>query len=143
MAAMLAMLVEKNERLVIEDLSKRQRVISSIHDSGHLGVNRTLDMVSAKYYWPGLTCDVKQYVSHVSLPLNKARVYHEFITNSNILLRRSQLFASICLDIMHCANGHACMLTSLQVKPPHIVITMHLHYDVHSYSLLNSLVPVS
>lgn len=57
------LIVEKKERLVIEDAARRQRAISSIHDSAHLGINRTLDMVTAKYYWPGLTRDVKQYVS--------------------------------------------------------------------------------
>ena len=34
-----------------------------MHDSSDLGVNRTLDMITAKYYWPGLTHDVKEYVS--------------------------------------------------------------------------------
>ena len=48
--------------MVIECEVKRKRIISSIHASSHLGVNRTLDMVN-KYYWPGLTDDVKQYVS--------------------------------------------------------------------------------
>ena len=54
---------ETTNRLVVEDGAKRERIISSIHDTSHLGVNRTLDMVTAKYYWPGLTRDVKQYVS--------------------------------------------------------------------------------
>ena len=33
-----------------------------VHDSGHLGINRSLDMVASKYYWPGLSKDVKLYV---------------------------------------------------------------------------------
>ena len=28
------------------------------------GLNRTTDMVAGKYYWPGLTNDVKAYVSY-------------------------------------------------------------------------------
>lgn len=51
------------ERLVVEDVSKRKRIMESIHNSSHLGINRTLDLVSSKYYWPGLAKDVKQYVS--------------------------------------------------------------------------------
>ena len=51
------------ERLVVEDQSQRQRVIARIHDTSHLGINRTVDMTASKYYWPGLTCDVKRYVS--------------------------------------------------------------------------------
>ena len=50
------------QRLVIEDKQQHKRIISSVHDSCHLGVNRTLDMVAAKYYWPGLSEDVKDYV---------------------------------------------------------------------------------
>ena len=49
--------------LVIEDAHQHKRIVSSMHDSCHLGVNRTLDMVAAKYYWPGLSEDVKKYVS--------------------------------------------------------------------------------
>ena len=50
-------------KLVIEDRAQRQRIISSIHDSSHMGVNRSIDMVSQKYYWPGITKDVRSYVS--------------------------------------------------------------------------------
>ena len=48
---------------MIEDASRRTRILESVHDSSHFGVNRTLDLVASKYYWPGLTKDVKQYVS--------------------------------------------------------------------------------
>ena len=48
---------------MIEDASRRARILESVHDSSHFGVNRTLDLVASKYYWPGLTKDVKQYVS--------------------------------------------------------------------------------
>ena len=37
------------ERLVIEDADQRKRIISSIHDTAHMGLNRTTDMVAAKY----------------------------------------------------------------------------------------------
>ena len=51
------------ERLVMEDIAQRKRIISSIHDTSHLGVNRTQDMVAGKYYWPGLSNDIRAYVS--------------------------------------------------------------------------------
>ena len=47
---------------MVEDVNKRTRVMESIHNSSHFGINRTLDLVSSKYYRPGLTNDVKQYV---------------------------------------------------------------------------------
>ena len=49
-------------RLVIESSSQRKRIISSVHDSSHFGINRTIDMITAKYYWPGVTSDIKEYV---------------------------------------------------------------------------------
>ena len=57
----------KTPRLVVEDRDKRERIVATIHDQSHVGVNRTLDMISSKYYWPGLTTDVKEYVSTVIL----------------------------------------------------------------------------
>ncbi len=47
-----------NERLAVEDVQQRQRIISSIHDSSHFGVARTTDMVACKYYWPGLSTEI-------------------------------------------------------------------------------------
>ena len=47
---------------MIESSTQRKRIVSSIHDSSHMGVNRSINMVSRKYYWPGLTKDVCAYV---------------------------------------------------------------------------------
>ncbi len=47
----------------MEDKEQRKRIIGAIHDPSHMGVNRTLDMITAKYYWPGQTNEVKEYVS--------------------------------------------------------------------------------
>lgn len=51
------------ERLVVEDPKQRGRIISSVHDSCHLGLNRTNDMLACKYYWPGMSKHVASYVS--------------------------------------------------------------------------------
>ena len=48
---------------MVEDVHKRNRVMESVHNSSHFGINCTLDLVSSKYHWPGLTNDVEQYVS--------------------------------------------------------------------------------
>ena len=61
------------ERLVVEDPDRRKRIVSSIHDTAHMGLNRTTDMVSGKYYWPGLTSDVKAYVSSLILYQSSSR----------------------------------------------------------------------
>ena len=54
---------ESAPRLVVENREQRKRIIASIHNASHLGLNRTNDMVASKYYWPGLFVDVRTYVS--------------------------------------------------------------------------------
>ena len=53
-------------RLVVEDLEKHKRIISSSRDGSHMGLNRTNDIIAGKYYWPGLSTDVKAYVSYTA-----------------------------------------------------------------------------
>ena len=48
--------------MAVDEPNQKERIISSIHDSSHFGTSRTIDMVSSKYYWTGLTNDVKSYV---------------------------------------------------------------------------------
>ena len=50
-------------RLVIDDSDKQKRILSSIHGDNHLGIHRTNDLISKKYYWPGLYKDITIYVS--------------------------------------------------------------------------------
>ena len=52
------------ERLVVPR-SQRAAVIRALHDdqlAGHTGSRRTLRRVQERYFWPGLTKDVKQHV---------------------------------------------------------------------------------
>ena len=60
---------------MVEDVNKRNRVMKSIHNSSHFGINRTLDLVSSKYYWPGLTNDVKQYLSTTCMHALTIHIY--------------------------------------------------------------------
>lgn len=54
---------ENRGRLVIEAVEERERIIKSIHDGNHFGVNRTRDMITSKYYWPGMSKEIQSYVS--------------------------------------------------------------------------------
>ena len=47
---------------MVEDPDRRKRIVSSIHDTAHMGLNRTTDMVSGKYYWPRLTADMHEVI---------------------------------------------------------------------------------
>ena len=53
---------------------KRKRILTNAHDSGHLGVNIMLDLVS-KYYWPRLSEEVKEYVSMVQICMSLDNCY--------------------------------------------------------------------
>ena len=40
-------------------------ILRQVHDdplSGHLGVNKTVDVLLERYYWPGFSADVKRYI---------------------------------------------------------------------------------
>lgn len=37
---------------MVETVEERDRIVESIHDQAHLGRDKTLSAVSAKYYWP-------------------------------------------------------------------------------------------
>ncbi len=49
-------------RLVIESDRQQQRIISTVHDANHLGLNRTYDLIYKKYYWPSMYKEVSTYV---------------------------------------------------------------------------------
>jgi hypothetical protein len=67
-------------RICIPHITKpynlRAQILHDHHDAtfcGHLGTTKTLNTVSRKFYWPGLTKDVKDYVRSCNkCQLNKA-----------------------------------------------------------------------
>lgn len=52
----------RGSQLCIPDCSWRLRVIEELHQEGHVGRDRTLQLVSSSYYWPSLRRDVERYV---------------------------------------------------------------------------------
>lgn len=49
-------------RLCIPECSLRQHIIRELHGEGQVGRDRTLQLVSASYFWPSLRRDVERYV---------------------------------------------------------------------------------
>ncbi len=43
----------------------RMRILKEVHDGSHFGINRTRDMISEKYYWPGMSKDIQSYVCNL------------------------------------------------------------------------------
>ena len=64
-------------RLVVESAEERRRIIGSIHDQAHLGRDKTLSEITARYYWPEMYNDVSSYVSlpKVQCELNNLSSY--------------------------------------------------------------------
>ena len=70
----------KGDRLVIpDDQGIKQEVVAEFHSasySGHLGQDKTLDLVKRSYYWPKMKEDVFNFVKPCeecqrSKPVNK------------------------------------------------------------------------
>ena len=60
-------LYDSSSRMYVpDDDSLRMHIISSHHDSpisGHLGYQKTQELIERQYYWPGLASDVRTYVA--------------------------------------------------------------------------------
>ena len=57
----------------ILDKEKRRRILKSCHldaTSGHMGVKKTLDRVTERFFWPGVSKDVNNLVSALLRPLS-------------------------------------------------------------------------
>ncbi|GKD81924.1 putative reverse transcriptase domain-containing protein, partial [Tanacetum coccineum] len=49
-------------QLCIPDTSLRLKIIKELHGEGHVGRNRTLQLVQASYFWPTMRKEVDRYV---------------------------------------------------------------------------------
>ncbi|GJV61815.1 putative nucleotidyltransferase, ribonuclease H [Tanacetum coccineum] len=52
----------KGNQLCIPDSSLRLQIIKELHDEGHVGRDRTLQLVQASYFWPTIRKEVDRYV---------------------------------------------------------------------------------
>ncbi|CAA7021374.1 unnamed protein product [Microthlaspi erraticum] len=53
----------KGLRLCIPDCSLRLKIIEELHKEGHVGRDRSLQLVSSSYFWPSLRRDVERFVA--------------------------------------------------------------------------------
>lgn len=84
---------------VICTKEKAKEIFMELHSSAigaHCGIHKTLDAVSRRFYWPGMSLDIKKWVSAIScvnfylcmsLPINKqeTRFYFYFYFSDNTL----------------------------------------------------------
>ncbi|GKB45723.1 putative reverse transcriptase domain-containing protein [Tanacetum coccineum] len=52
----------KGNQLCIPDSSLRLQIIKELHDEGHVGRDRTLQLAQASYFWPTIRKEVDRYV---------------------------------------------------------------------------------
>lgn len=52
----------RDNRLCIPDCSLRLKLISELHQEGHIDRDRTLHLLSTAYFWPSLRRDVERFV---------------------------------------------------------------------------------
>ena len=52
----------KGNQLCIPDCSLRTQIIQELHNEGHVGRDRTLQLVQASYFWPTIRKEVERYV---------------------------------------------------------------------------------
>ena len=99
----------------MEDITQRKRIISSVHDSNHLGVNRTHDMVASKYYWPGLSNDIRAYVSIENINAHIVKLH------AHVSLARLSVTAISELQVKSCEkcqrNNHKLQKASGSLHP--------------------------
>lgn len=50
-------------RICVPECSLRLQIISELHKKGHVGRDRTLQLVSHSYFWPTLRRDVERFVA--------------------------------------------------------------------------------
>lgn len=53
----------KDLRICIPECSLRLQIISDLHNEGHVGRDRTLQLVAQTYFWPTLRRDVERFVA--------------------------------------------------------------------------------
>lgn len=54
-------------QLCIPECSLRLQIIKEFHSEGHVGRDRTLQLVTHSYFWPSLRRDVERYVLHCGI----------------------------------------------------------------------------
>lgn len=74
-------------------------MLRSLHDEmGHLGVERTTDLVRSRFFWPKMAHEVEQYIKNygqcvtLKTPCNKYAPLHQIVSSGPLDL--------ICIDFL-------------------------------------------
>ncbi|GJV67926.1 putative nucleotidyltransferase, ribonuclease H, partial [Tanacetum coccineum] len=89
----------KGNQLCIPDSSLRLQIIKELHGEGHVGRDRTLQLVQASYFWPTIRKEVDRYVKRCRV----CQVSKGTTTNSGLYMPLPvplQLWVDISLDFV-------------------------------------------
>ena len=79
----------------------KRLALKSLHDEvGHLGIERTTDLVRERFHWPFLGRDVKQYVSTCGRCLRRKGVPNASNTAPLVNIRTSRPLELVCMDYL-------------------------------------------
>ncbi len=88
-------------------------VFKELHqDMGHLGVERTLDLIRERFYWPQMSKDVENFVTRVCECLKKRKPNNQ--THAHLIpIQTTYPFQLISIDFLHlekCKHGYEYIL---------------------------------
>ncbi|KAG7512030.1 Retrovirus-related Pol poly from transposon 297 [Solea senegalensis] len=94
---------EELAQLVLPSRFKELALKATHNDLGHLGIERTTDLLRSRFFWPKLACDVEQYIKNCGecitrkTPCHRAAPLHH-ISSSGPMDLKAQSVAKILVD---------------------------------------------
>lgn len=110
----------RDSRLCVPACSLRVKLVSELHGEGHVGRDRTIDLVQRRFFWPSLRHDVTQHVQRCRIcqqskgTTTDARLYRP-------LLVPSFPWAAVSMDFilgLPCTQCGLTLFSSLLIGSP-------------------------
>ena len=87
----------------------RVRALKGLHDEmGHLGRDRTLDLVRCRFYWPRMATDVEEYVSKCERCIKRKVVPSATGRAPLVPIISTQPMERVCIDYLSLEPSHGC-----------------------------------
>ena len=91
---------EKIRQLILPEKYQRE-VMKSLHDdTGHLGIERTTELVRERFYWPHLANDVMCYVKTCGRCVRRKGVPESHTTAPLVNIKTSRPLELVCMDYL-------------------------------------------
>ena len=104
---------DKEERQIILPHEKRYYVFQLLHDDmGHMGQDRTLDLIRSRFYWPKMQRDIEEWVRTCDrcLRRNKVGNVHQAELHPIISTRPLEVVCMDFLSVEASVGGHDSIL---------------------------------